>query len=661
VYPGRLPVDYGSAGAVTGEGHVQQLGSRYSLDQLIGRGGTGEVWCGRDEADRRVAVKVLRRELVDDSDIVTRFVRERRLLESVRDPHVVEVLDLVAEGDTLAIVMEYVPRSDLRTHVHELGGALAPALAVDVARQILEALAAVHAAGVVHRDVKPENVLVAEVDDAGQLSVKLSDFGVSRLIDGRTLSRATGLIGTPRYMAPELGDGADPSPASDIYAVGVMLYELLTGRVPFVGEHAIAILQAHSEQKPQRPAGVSNELWKVLSSLLAKSPQKRPADAATAARRLAEIEPGLAGAPVLPAASMNREITVTPGRERTYVEELHTPRTVSGRVWGQVRAHSRASVALTTAVACFAGLAFMVGPGVIGSSTPATVERAWLDTYRDFVVRRDWKLTGAKGDKFQATEAIIVTSPKKLGAGSRYLQVVPKELADHDWKVRFVESTPLVAQADPVFNIPLAGATQGTYTFVSYSIDVAPNGRDANRLKDWNTALAKAREGLRDANPGKDIQVPTVTQVEPQASLTDASPIAPLQVLEALKAAHAPATPPGPLLLINNATPLTPIPPGSKQAPVDPVSVNPPSYSGETPPTPTTATTTTTTPTTTTTTTTPAPTALPPDTTTTTSTTTTSTTVDPGTTTTSSTVPPDPTATTMSGASVPPGSTTPST
>src|SRR5207237_7903129 len=114
-----------------------------------------------------------------DTDIVTRFVRERRLLESVRHPHVVEVLDLVAEGDTLAIVMEFVSRSDLRSYVHGQGGALAPGVAVDVARQILEALAAVHAAGVVHRDVKPENVLVGQVDDSGRLSVKPSDFGVS--------------------------------------------------------------------------------------------------------------------------------------------------------------------------------------------------------------------------------------------------------------------------------------------------------------------------------------------------------------------------------------------------------------------------------------------------------------------------------------------------
>jgi serine/threonine protein kinase len=557
---------------------VHQLGSRYSLDHVIGRGGTGEVWCGRDGEERQVAVKILRRELVDDADIVTRFVRERRLLESVRDPHVVEVLDLVAEGETLAIVMEYVSRSDLRSHVHEQGGALAPAMAVDIARQILEALAAVHAAGVVHRDVKPENVLIGGVDDNGHASVKLSDFGVSRLIDGRTLTRLTGLIGTPRYMAPELGEGVDPSPASDIYAVGVVLYELLTGRVPFVGQHPIAILKAHAEQKPERPAGVPDPLWKVLSTLLAKAPRNRPADAVTAARLLGAIEPWLADAPVLASAALSRENTVTPGRrERTYVEDLQHQRTLSGRVWGTVRAHSRFSVALGTAFACFAGLAFTVGPGVLSGAAPATVERAWLDRYPDFVVRRDWKLTGAKGDRFQATEAIIVTSPTQLPDDSRYLQVIPKSLAAHDWQVRFASNAkPQVVQADPVFNIPLKGSMQGTYSFVSYSIRVARSGRDPDRLTKWNKALQNERNALKGANPLLHYDVPRVKEVAPQPNLADTTPVAPSQVLSALQAAGAPATPVGPLLLINGSTPVAPQPQSVTPIAIEPLTINPP-------------------------------------------------------------------------------------
>jgi hypothetical protein len=608
---------------------VQQLGSRYSLDQLIGRGGTGEVWRGRDENGRTVAVKVLRRELVDDTDVVTRFVRERHLLESVRNPHVVEVLDLVAEGETLAIVMEYVSRSDLRSHVHDRGGALPPGEAVDIARQTLEALAAVHAAGVVHRDVKPENVLIGGIDDDGRVSVKLSDFGVSRLIDGRTLTRVTGLIGTPRYMAPELGDGDDPSPASDLYAVGVLLYELLTGRVPFVGEHPVAILKAHAEQKPVRPAGLPGPLWKVLSALLAKAPRNRPADATVAAQQLAAVEPGLAGAPVLPSAELRREVTVTPGRERTYVEDLQRERTLSARVWGQVRAHSRFSVALGTAFACFAGLAFTVGPGVLGGSQAATVERAWLDQYPGFVVRRDWKLTGAKGERFQASEAVIVTSASPLAVDDRYLQVIPKQLAALDTQVNFEGGKPQVVQADPVFNIPLKQAEPGSYTFVTYSIDVSKNGRDGDRLDKWNTALAEARQALQTTNPQLHV-VPKVTEVTAQASLTDLAPVAPNQVLaalnNALKAAGKPVAPtPGPLLLIGNTTPLASVPQNSKPVATDPaLSVNPP-------PTPTTTSTTV------------------PPTTTTQPTTTTTSTLPPGSSTTSSSSTTVPTTTTTAG------------
>ncbi|MBV8952389.1 MAG: serine/threonine protein kinase [Actinobacteria bacterium] len=623
---------------------MQQLGSRYSLDHIIGRGGTGEVWYGRD-GQRQVAVKVLRRDLVDDADVVTRFVRERRLLESIRDPHVVEVIDLVAEGDTLAIVMEYVSRSDLRSYVHDQGGALAPSAAVDIARQILDALAAVHAAGVVHRDVKPENVLIGAIDD-GHVTVKLSDFGVSRLVDGRTLSRVTGLIGTPRYMAPELGEGVDPSPSSDLYAVGVVLYELLTGRVPFVGEHAVAVLRAHAQEKPARPAGIPGALWKVLSSLLAKSPRQRPPDAATASARLATLQPTLAGLPVLASASLRRETTVTPGRERTYMQELHTPSTISGRVWGRVRAHSRVSVALGTALACFAGVAFMAGPRVLRSSTPAAVELAWLDQYKDFAVRRDWRLSGKHLEKFDGTEAIIVTSSAALPQYSRYLQVIPKNLAANNTLVHYAYATPQVVQRDPVFNFPLTGAEPGSYTFVRYTIAVGKATGHGNRLKSWNQELTEERQGLKDANPQIQVEVPKVTQITPQGALSGSSPVAPNQVLNALTAAGAAAgvnVPPalGPLLQVNgNNPPVSPLPSSTTPTPTDPVKVvNPPVV---------TTTTTTTIPTTTTT---AAPTTVPPSTDTSSTTSSTPSSTDSSSTT-SSTPPSTDTSTTTAGPTV---------
>jgi hypothetical protein len=160
-------------------------------------------------------------------------------------------------------------------------------------------------------------------------------------------------------------------------------------------------------------------------------------------------------------------------------------------------------------------------------SAPAVLERAWLDTYPDFVVRRDWKLTGAKGDRFEATEAIFVTAAKPLPEGSRYLQVIPKQLAAHDSLVKFVKSTPQVVQRDPVFNIPLHGALPDTYAFVNYSINVPKSGRDADRLTKWNGALDDARKALKDGNPDLHVDIPKVTQVTPTSTLSDATPVAP--------------------------------------------------------------------------------------------------------------------------------------
>ncbi|HEY7138254.1 MAG TPA: serine/threonine-protein kinase [Acidimicrobiia bacterium] len=542
---------------------MRQLGSRYTLDHVIGRGGTGEVWLARDEVDDPVAVKVLRPELVDDQEIVVRFLRERQVLRSVRNSHIVGVRDLVVEGDTLAIVMDYVARSDLRTYLREHGGALAPSVAVSLTRQMLDALAVVHAAGVVHRDVKPENVLI-DTDGNDQPVAKLSDFGVSRLLDGVTLTRISGLIGTPRYMAPELGHGADPSPASDLYAVGVVLYEMLAAHPPFTGDHPIAVLRAHAEDEPDRPRGVPVKLWRVLVKLLAKDPALRYQDAQTAADALARVQPILAGIPPLATGPSDTASTYTPGRKTTGGRRWRIPLLTPRRLTtNPTRASKRDAFVAIAAVVSFAAVAMFAV--VVSRPAPAAgAELAWLDSYDNFVVRRDWQLTGPKGDVFRATESIMVTSPTPLKMGTRYYQVVPKSIARLDTQVHFYGNKPAVVNPDPVFRVDLAGATRGTFGYVSYGVQVRADGMSKSRLLKWNEELARERAAIsKQLTGGTQVEPKSTRPVTPETQLVDPAAVpVPSDVANALKAAAKTAdvaTLGAPTKIIQIGTPAPPL------------------------------------------------------------------------------------------------------
>ncbi|HXL96186.1 MAG TPA: serine/threonine-protein kinase [Streptosporangiaceae bacterium] len=254
----------------------QSLGSRYLLDEPIGEGGMGVVWRGRDrETGAQYAIKVLRPEFAADPNAVARFVRERTALVTFRHQNVVAVHDTVVEGNRLALVMDLIHGGDLHAYRKRRGGKLAPTEAARLTAQICDGLAAAHAVGIVHRDLKPANILI----EGGH--VWLADFGIARVL-GQPTSTTTGTImGTVHYMAPEAIAGQDSSAASDVYAVGITLYELLAGELPFTG-HAAAIMHGHMTTMPARPAGVPDRLWDVISGCLSKKPDERPSAAEAA-------------------------------------------------------------------------------------------------------------------------------------------------------------------------------------------------------------------------------------------------------------------------------------------------------------------------------------------------------------------------------------------
>lgn len=251
---------------------ARSVGSAYELDELIGHGASGEVWRGHDRDGRVLAFKLLHESLGRDAAVVRQFVQERQILTSIQHPNLTTVHDLVVEGDTLAIVMEYVDGGDLR-RLLDTSEMLRPAEICRIGAAVAGGLQAIHAAGVVHRDVKPENILMHEV--AGQLWPKLSDFGIAKLTEQSQTGRSTMLVGTPQYVAPEIFDGQPATPAADLYALGIMLYEMCCGVPPYTGPSALAILRQHAENAPGRPDGLPDELWSVITSLVDRNPESR--------------------------------------------------------------------------------------------------------------------------------------------------------------------------------------------------------------------------------------------------------------------------------------------------------------------------------------------------------------------------------------------------
>jgi len=278
---------------------ARKIGSRYTANQILGRGSAGTVWLG-EGPEGPVAIKLLREDLASDQELVGRFVQERTALLGLEHPNVVSVRDLVVDGNDLALVMDLVRGTDLRTRL-DREKRLAPAAAVAIVADIADGLAAAHAAGVVHRDVKPENVLLdmqGPLGPGGSHPALLTDFGVAKLIDSPRRTRATKIIGTPDYLAPEIVEGLPPRAAVDIYALATVLYELLAGFTPFGGGHPGAVLRRHVTETVVPLPGIPDELWQLLVQCLAKAPASR-LRASELGVRLRELLPLVSGMPAL--------------------------------------------------------------------------------------------------------------------------------------------------------------------------------------------------------------------------------------------------------------------------------------------------------------------------------------------------------------------------
>lgn len=257
---------------------------RYQVIEELGRGGMGRVYKVFDtEVREKLALKLLRPEIAGDADTIERFRGELRLARTVSHRNVCRMHDLGREEGTGAyfITMEYVPGEDLKSLLHSIG-ALPVGKAAAVARQIAEGLAEAHRLGVVHRDLKPQNVMIDREGGA-----RIMDFGIARSVRAKGITGAGVMIGTPEYMSPEQVDGKEADARSDIYALGVVLFEMLTGRLPFEGESALAVAVKQKSEPAPDPRSINAQVPEDLAELVLKCLRKERSERYQGAEELA--------------------------------------------------------------------------------------------------------------------------------------------------------------------------------------------------------------------------------------------------------------------------------------------------------------------------------------------------------------------------------------
>jgi serine/threonine protein kinase len=265
---------------------------RYEIIEELGTGGMGKVYRAFDkQIEEEVALKLLKPEIAAEKRTVERFRNELKIARKIRHKNVCGMFDLQEEGKTLFITMEYVRGEDLKGFLHR-AKQLTIGTAISIARQVAEGLAEAHKLGIVHRDLKPHNIMIDKEGNA-----KIMDFGIARSVSAKGITGEGVIIGTPEYMSPEQVEGKEVDQRSDIYSLGIILYEMMTGRVPFEGDTPLNVALKHKSEPPADPRRINPQIPETLGHLILRCLEKDRASRYPSAEALlsdlAAIEKGL--------------------------------------------------------------------------------------------------------------------------------------------------------------------------------------------------------------------------------------------------------------------------------------------------------------------------------------------------------------------------------
>ncbi|MGA9519565.1 MAG: Stk1 family PASTA domain-containing Ser/Thr kinase, partial [Trichococcus sp.] len=291
----------------------KKLGGRYKIVRHIGSGGMANVYLGHDLIlDRPVAIKVLRFDFRDNKDALRRFQREALSATQLIHPNIVGVYDVDEEDGLQYIVMEFIDGTDLKKYI-DIQGRVSPEKSIHIMHQVLSAVALAHKNRIIHRDIKPQNILIDNQD-----RIKITDFGIAVALSETSITQTNTLLGSVHYLSPEQARGSMATSKSDIYALGVVLYELLSGKVPFDGESAVSVALKHFQEPMPFIRESHPEIPQSLENVILKATAKEPLDRyATCEEMMADLdtclnEERLHEAPFMPVSLLQETKVLTP-------------------------------------------------------------------------------------------------------------------------------------------------------------------------------------------------------------------------------------------------------------------------------------------------------------------------------------------------------------